>query len=420
MDILSFLGENQGAQFALIASTVGPVFYRFSSQISGFFTKLKNLCFYNVTIHYSDVASKRLSVWLSQHPEAIKFANYVRLETRERGTNAFDEEYYDNEEKVTWRYVPNYGTFFMKPEGYPLMLLHRESDNADKKEVLIPTDIFTISSFLWNKKKLREFVNEVKNFSIEYAKKTKEPRLHYWYYHDFADMMPIESSGKYELLSDELKFVYDDIVNFFSEETEKRNARKGIKHKRGYLLHGVPGTGKSEFIAFVAKSLNKNIYYIAAEDIDKFKNMISQIEKGSIIVLEDWDNFAVSKRNLDDEKDELRILGKQDTFEKNNLSNLLNAMDGIGSYSGSIIIATTNDIKSIDDALIRAGRMDVVTEVKPLGTDLVLKHAERFYEISGLSCDQDLTITVAELYNHFKMCSLEEFCEKFGIKQSAE
>ena len=46
------------------------------------------------------------------------------------------------------------------------------------------------------------------------------------------------------------------------------------------------------------------------------------------------------------------------------LSGLLNALDGVAAQEGRILFATTNRYDSIDEALCRAGRMDVHVEFK--------------------------------------------------------
>ena len=46
------------------------------------------------------------------------------------------------------------------------------------------------------------------------------------------------------------------------------------------------------------------------------------------------------------------------------LSGLLNALDGVAAQEGRILFATTNRYDSIDEALCRAGRMDVHVDRK--------------------------------------------------------
>lgn len=45
------------------------------------------------------------------------------------------------------------------------------------------------------------------------------------------------------------------------------------------------------------------------------------------------------------------------------LSTLLNEMDGVGSASQILVVATTNRPKMLDDALLRPGRFDQIVFV---------------------------------------------------------
>ena len=58
------------------------------------------------------------------------------------------------------------------------------------------------------------------------------------------------------------------------------------------------------------------------------------------------------------------ILSKKKDLKNNNLSYLLNILDGLNECCGRIIIMTTNKINSLDKALIRPGRIDIKIEFK--------------------------------------------------------
>src|SRR5260370_12305966 len=73
----------------------------------------------------------------------------------------------------------------------------------------------------------------------------------------------------------------------------------GIPYRRGYLLHGPPGSGKTSFIQALAASLNFDIYLVNLSlrgmADDKLALLLSQAPSRSIILMEDVD-AAFSKR----------------------------------------------------------------------------------------------------------------------------
>ena len=72
--------------------------------------------------------------------------------------------------------------------------------------------------------------------------------------------------------------------------------------------------------------------------------------KNSIIVLEDIDSLFTAGRENKNSKSSLTFSG------------LLNALDGVSSSSGQIVILSTNFREQLDAALIRNGRVDVQIE----------------------------------------------------------
>ncbi|ESW08472.1 hypothetical protein PHAVU_009G048600 [Phaseolus vulgaris] len=125
--------------------------------------------------------------------------------------------------------------------------------------------------------------------------------------------------------------------------------RLGRVWKRSYLLYGSPGTGKSSFVAAMAKFLCYDVYDV---DVSKFsdggdwKLMLMQTTAKSLIVIEDLD----------------RLLAQQSNTSTASLSSVLNFMDGIVSCCGEerVMVFTMNETKEdVDQAVLRPGRVDV-------------------------------------------------------------
>ncbi|WWC58384.1 uncharacterized protein I303_100924 [Kwoniella dejecticola CBS 10117] len=130
-------------------------------------------------------------------------------------------------------------------------------------------------------------------------------------------------------------------------------AERGIPYRRGYLLHGPPGSGKTSFIQALAGSLHYNICLLNLAERgltdDKLNHLLGLVPERSFILLEDVDS-AFSKR----------VQTSEDGYKSSvTFSGLLNALDGVASSEERIIFMTTNHYERLDPALIRPGRVDL-------------------------------------------------------------
>src|SRR5699024_8834509 len=126
---------------------------------------------------------------------------------------------------------------------------------------------------------------------------------------------------------------------------------------KGILFHGPPGTGKTLLAKAVAGETQSNFLYASgSEFVEKYvgvgaKRVRTLFEKAkkdspSIIFIDELDAIG-TKRNLEsnNEKDQT-------------LNQLLVEMDGFNTDETVIIIAATNRLDLLDEALLRPGRFD--------------------------------------------------------------
>ena len=152
-----------------------------------------------------------------------------------------------------------------------------------------------------------------------------------------------------------------------------------------YLFHGQPGTGKSTYIKYLIHQLKKKVIFISpkmAGELDNLSMTPFLLEnRNSILVIEDAEELITSREEV----------------RNSNLSMLLNLTDGLlGESLGIQIIATFNtDVKNIDKALLRKGRLSVIYEFKPLAldrTNALLKKLRHNIEVSH-------PLSVADIFN---------------------
>lgn len=144
--------------------------------------------------------------------------------------------------------------------------------------------------------------------------------------------------------------------------------KKAIPYRRGYLLYGPPGCGKSSFIQVVASELQLNLCILNLSKTysdDNFAKCVRNTPSRSILVLEDVDALFIKRSS------ELQSVL---TF-----SGLLNALDGLLAQQGRILFMTTNCIDKLDAALIRPGRCDEKIEVSYASQMQLKKMFLRFF-----------------------------------------
>ncbi|KZP28813.1 AAA-domain-containing protein [Athelia psychrophila] len=154
--------------------------------------------------------------------------------------------------------------------------------------------------------------------------------------------------------------IVKDAMEFL--QMEDYYVEAGIPHRRGYLLHGPPGVGKTSTIYAMAGELGLEIYSLslASSHIDDsfLQRAMASIPKRSIVLIEDID---CAFRPRDEHASASGFPGFPPMMTPSSgvtLSGLLNMLDGVGSEEGKLFFATTNHIDRLDPALLRPGRID--------------------------------------------------------------
>nr|XP_023670547.1 mitochondrial chaperone BCS1 [Paramormyrops kingsleyae] len=207
--------------------------------------------------------------------------------------------------------------------------------------------------------------------------------------------------------------IVEDVKEFIDHP--KWYIERGIPYRRGYLLYGPPGCGKSSFITALAGELGYSICLMSLSDRslsdDRLNHLLSVAPQQSIVLLEDVDAAFVSRELLPTENP-LAYQG----MGRLTFSGLLNALDGVASSEARIVFMTTNFIDRLDPALIRPGRVDLKQYVGHCSRWQLnqmfcrfypsepLAEAERFAE---LALGVEPQLSAAQVQGHFMLYKLD-------------
>ena len=236
-------------------------------------------------------------------------------------------------------------------------------------------------------------------------------RWHSRYEHWMKEQMIVARSIESVILPKSDKdCIVNDLSEFTSQEVAQFYKQHGIPYKRSYLFYGVPGAGKTSLIQAIAGKYQRDIYIINPTDREisdaSLKYSFTKASnKRSLIILEDIDAlFSKDRQTL--------VRGSSLTF-----SGLLNALDGVGSGNGVILILTTNHKERLDPALIRSGRVDIELKFNHATYEQIEACFRSFYNngitdnskyasefatnLSGLLRKHNKHVTMAQLQNFF-------------------
>lgn len=149
---------------------------------------------------------------------------------------------------------------------------------------------------------------------------------------------------------------------------------RGIPYRRGYLLYGPPGSGKSSVIQALCAELDYNICILNLSEAtltdDRLNHLMNHVPERSILLLEDIDAAFNERKQVGED---------QGYFSGVTFSGLLNALDGVASADERLIFMTTNHPEKLDPALIRPGRVDYKQLIDNATKYQISEMFKRFY-----------------------------------------
>ncbi|KAI0195443.1 P-loop containing nucleoside triphosphate hydrolase protein [Astrocystis sublimbata] len=174
-----------------------------------------------------------------------------------------------------------------------------------------------------------------------------------------------------------------DIERYNSKECRKFYESRAIPYRRGYLLYGPPGTGKTSLCLGLASHFTTDIYFLHMPSVkgdNDLSFLFHRLPTQCFVVLEDIDAVGLKRDEILPKNSDNSSAMITNKIRRCTLSGLLNALDGITSSQGRIVLMTTNHIDRLDPALVRPGRVDKKVFLGPLGKEAAREMFVRFYE----------------------------------------
>jgi chaperone BCS1 len=361
----------EGGFYLLIAGFVGRYVWMVVSKI---FTLLKNKMVYYIHSSSTNSLFWQIESWVNEH-EYINRCRNLSVK-------------WDHQKQLNMKTL-GYGMHTFKHNGVRLVVYKNQEDTKESYEL---RETYFILMLTRKREYLEQWLKDIRECydRVPYTgTKVYMSKVDYPIEKPIANRFPTLEGDTYEDLTKDIEYFLGN---------EKHYNDLGIPWKRGYLLYGPPGNGKTTTIVCLAQRLKKHVKFVNLSEINNadLVNIIANLEKDTIIVLEDIDCVnAVQSREGEQE-------GDISLAPKVSLNVLLNCLDGLLTRHGMITFATTNHIEKLDKALIRAGRMDRRIEFKNATREQAEKYYGRFFP------GEDAT-QFADNFTGKPMCELEEY-----------
>lgn len=307
-----------------------------------------------------------------------------------------------DQKKTELKYTPSYGShkFWFKRR---VLFFNRNINRETSMSFLSSKqEEVTISCLWWNPSVLKELLREVReqyiskdeNKTIIYRGSSNNQEGTSWTRCMARSSRPFSTVILNEKVKSDL---IADVTDYLDPVTRRWYSNRGIPYRRGYLLHGPPGTGKSSLSLALAGFFGLRIYILslssASATEENVATLFSSLPRKCVVLLEDIDSAGLthtrevdadSSASEDENEPEeppappsapgrRRRMAGPDPPQgsgKLSLSGLLNILDGVASQEGRVLIMTTNHIEKLDKALIRPGRVDMVVKFGRADNDM--------------------------------------------------
>ncbi|KAK0704584.1 BCS1 N terminal-domain-containing protein [Lasiosphaeris hirsuta] len=344
----------------------------------------------SISVAGNDRLNREVLNWLGAHVLAGRGTRILTAKSETVQTDAWhwrqiqERNDYHHEKRVPVQYLPTFGiTWFIHDRN--IFMVRRIMTNSSHTSwsnrgpdefsgAPEGTEPLVIMCLGRSVDPIKRFLHVCRDFGDKQREafvtvRANKHQVHYdeaWDTTILRPLRPLETVHFDEKTKSEL---VADISNYLDYNTRKFYNGRGIPYRRGYLLHGPPGTGKTSLSLALAGKFGLELYLLHVPSVNgdqSLEKLFTALPPRCIVLLEDIDAVGI-KRNAkgdededgdSDEDDEEARFRDRSSRGACTLSGLLNVLDGVASQEGRIVFMTSNHAEKLDKALVRPGRVD--------------------------------------------------------------
>lgn len=320
-----------------------------------------------VTLYNDDAAFEMVSEWLGAN-------EYARRARKIRLTSKFSED--DQRDEI--RTAPGAGTHLIWHESRPVIIkrwVDEKSSNVASQKLREGITIRTLGS---TPDHARRIIAEIVDRQSGTGSKFVSVYL-YRYSWRLACRKEKRALESVVIPAVQRNRIVVDIERFRASREWYRE--RGIPYRRGLLFAGTPGCGKTSLVMALASHFSMRIYALnlgSMKSDDDLIEAVTSVPENAILLIEDIDAAQRSRVPSEATKSDKGSGPTVAAEELVTLSGLLNAIDGVFSRDGRVLIMTTNHPEKLDPALKRPGRADRIETIGPIGPAEVREMCRQF------------------------------------------
>ncbi|XP_049774853.1 mitochondrial chaperone BCS1 [Schistocerca cancellata] len=366
-ELLSGLSDNPyfGAGFGLFGVGAGAAVLR--KVLQGGMILFRRHYMITLEVPCRDKSYQWLLQWITE--KGARQTQHLSVET------SFEQKD-TGQVRTKYDFIPSVGTHLFRYQGNWIRVERTREQQTLDLHMGVPWETVTLTAFGKNKGMFFSILEDARQMALrQHEGKTIMYTAMGAEWRQFGHPRKKRPLSSVVLDTGIAERILNDVKDFIGNPSWYGS--RGIPYRRGYLLYGPPGCGKSSFITALAGELEHSICVLNLSDRgltdDRLNHLLSLAPQQSIILLEDVDAAFVSREESSQVKTAFEGLNRV-TF-----SGLLNCLDGVASTEARILFMTTNYLERLDPALIRPGRVDLKEYIGYCSYQQVEQMFRRFY-----------------------------------------
>jgi len=304
--------------------------------------------------------------WLAEQTYSKDKARLLTVSTRRERRDSMPDAAPAGYSRPEIELAPAPGLHWLWFRGRPL-LVTRVRQKAEKGEFLHGIrEEFQLRLLSRNRQLMRDLLEEARELSC--------PK------DDIRISIFTADYGRWEFLTKRLPRSLDSVVWRTGKleginkriatflKSKKSYSDRGAPWRIGFGFYGPPGSGKTSAITGLASENGLDIYIadLSNPSINDatIRGLFSRIPPNALILMEDVDHAL---KNREENAAALTLAG------------IFNAIDGICTAEGQVLVITTNSPDELPEAMIRPGRIDHMVNVPNADRDQAGRLFDRFF-----------------------------------------